>query len=100
MNYKDTLNLPQTKFSMKANLPNKEPVILEDWQKADLYGLIRKKSTGRPKYILHDGPPYANGNIHIGHALNKTLKDIAVNLRLCLDTTHPMCRGGIVTGFP
>ncbi len=70
MNYKDTLNLPKTDFSMKANLPQKEPIMLKDWEKKDIYGLIRKASKGKKRFILHDGPPYANGNIHMGHALN------------------------------
>ena len=81
MDYKSTLNLPRTKFAMKADLPKREPVFLKNWQDMDIYGLIRKESKGRPKYILHDGPPYANGDIHIGHALNKTLKDIIVKYK-------------------
>ncbi|MFH0913573.1 MAG: isoleucine--tRNA ligase [Candidatus Omnitrophota bacterium] len=81
MDYKDTLNLPQTKFSMKADLPKREPVFLKAWQDTGFYQLLRKKSKGKPKYILHDGPPYANGDIHIGHALNKTLKDIIVKYK-------------------
>ncbi len=81
MDYKSTLNLPQTKFAMKADLPKKEPVFLKAWQDMDIYRLIRRKYKGRPKYILHDGPPYANGDIHIGHALNKTLKDIIVKYK-------------------
>lgn len=79
--YKSTLNLPQTKFPMKADLPKREPEFLKDWQDKNLYRLIREKSNGRKKYILHDGPPYANGDIHIGHALNKTLKDIVVKYK-------------------
>jgi isoleucyl-tRNA synthetase len=79
--YKDTLNLPQTKFPMKADLPRREPLLLEEWKGKDLYALLRAKSKGLPKYILHDGPPYANGDIHIGHALNKTLKDIIVKYK-------------------
>jgi len=81
MDYKSTLNLPQSKFSMKADLPKREPGFLKKWQDTDIYGLIRKKSTNKGKYILHDGPPYANGDIHIGHALNKTLKDIIVKYK-------------------
>ena len=76
--YKKTLNLPQTSFAMKANLPQNEPKRLEQWRGMNLYQRIREKSAGRPKFVLHDGPPYANGRIHIGHALNKTLKDIVV----------------------
>ena len=73
---KSQINLPKTAFSMKANLPNKEPGIIEYWQKINLYEKLRKKSKGKEKFILHDGPPYANGNIHMGTALNKILKDI------------------------
>lgn len=79
--YKSTLNLPQAKFSMKADLPKREPSFLKAWQDANIYQLIREKLAGKPKYILHDGPPYANGDIHIGHALNKTLKDIIVKFK-------------------
>ena len=81
MDYKSTLNLPRTKFSMKADLPKREPVFLKAWQDKGIYRLIREKSKGKPKYILHDGPPYANGDIHIGHALNKILKDIIVKYK-------------------
>jgi isoleucyl-tRNA synthetase len=77
-NYKDTLNLPQTSFPMKANLAQREPEMLKAWEIQDLHAVIRAKSAGKPKYILHDGPPYANGHIHIGHALNKVLKDLIV----------------------
>jgi len=81
MDYKSTLNLPKTAFPMKADLPKREPQILQEWIKKDIYQLIRRKSQGHPKYILHDGPPYANGDIHIGHVLNKTLKDIIVKFK-------------------
>lgn len=81
MDYQKTLNLPKTGFSMKAGLVQKEPQILADWQKKNLYQSIRQKSEGKPSFILHDGPPYANGNIHIGHALNKVLKDIVVKYK-------------------
>ncbi len=76
IDYSKTLYLPQTDFPMRAGLPEKEPQIVARWQEMDLYKLQREDAAGRPKYVLHDGPPYANGNIHIGHALNKTLKDI------------------------
>ncbi len=79
--YKATLNLPKTDFPMKADLPKREPLLLKSWQEKDIYRLIREKSRGRKKYILHDGPPYANGDIHIGHVLNKTLKDIVVKYK-------------------
>src|SRR6202047_1815739 len=74
--YSETLFLPKTDFPMRAGLPQKEPEILARWQKLDIYGKLRAASSGRRKFILHDGPPYANGNIHIGHALNKILKDV------------------------
>src|SRR5246127_928188 len=74
--YSETLFLPKTGFPMRAGLPQKEPEILARWQKLDLYARLRAAAAGRPRFILHDGPPYANGNIHIGHALNKILKDV------------------------
>ncbi len=79
--YKETLNLPQTDFQMKARLSQKEPEMLKKWEEAGLYDKIKEAGKDRPKYILHDGPPYANGHIHLGHALNKTLKDIVVKSR-------------------
>jgi len=78
MDYKDTLNLPRTDFPMKANLPVREPELLKKWDEMGLYGLLREQAKGRPRYILHDGPPYANGHIHLGTALNKILKDMIV----------------------
>lgn len=80
MDYKETLNLPQTDFPMKANLVQKEPELLKKWEEQDLYGKIRETFAGKPKYVFHDGPPYANGHIHMGHALNKTLKDFIVKI--------------------
>ncbi len=79
--YKNSLNLPQTSFPMRADLPKREPLLLKEWYDSGIYQLIRENSKGRPKYTLHDGPPYANGDIHIGHALNKTLKDIIVKYK-------------------
>ena len=79
--YRDTVFLPKTAFGMKAGLPQKEPELLKRWADMDLYGKLREQSVGRPKYVLHDGPPYANGNLHIGHALNKILKDIVTRSR-------------------
>ncbi|MBN9036116.1 MAG: isoleucine--tRNA ligase [Rhizobiales bacterium] len=76
LDYSRTLYLPQTEFPMRAGLPEKEPQIVARWQEMGLYRLLREDAAGRPKYVLHDGPPYANGNIHIGHALNKILKDV------------------------
>ena len=81
MEYKKTLNLPKTKFPMKANLAKREPEQLNAWEENHLYENIRQTSKGRELFILHDGPPYANGNIHIGTALNKILKDIIVRSR-------------------
>jgi isoleucyl-tRNA synthetase len=81
MDYQKTLNLPKTDFSMKAGLAQREPGVLAAWEKSGLYAAIRAKSAGKPAFILHDGPPYANGNIHIGHALNKILKDFIVKYK-------------------
>ncbi len=80
MDYKETLNLPQTDFPMKANLVRREPEMLSRWETEGTYQLIREKAAGRPKYVFHDGPPYANGHIHMGHALNKVLKDFVVKI--------------------
>ena len=74
--YRDTVFLPQTSFPMRGDLPKKEPQILARWDAMDLWGKLRAASNGRPKFILHDGPPYANGHLHIGHALNKIHKDV------------------------
>ncbi|HNL25070.1 MAG TPA: class I tRNA ligase family protein, partial [Pseudomonadales bacterium] len=79
--YKETLNLPKTSFPMKANLAQREPQLLKQWQTQQLYRQIRQASAGRPRYLLHDGPPYANGEIHLGHAVNKVLKDIIVKAK-------------------
>ena len=81
MEYQKTLNLPQTDFAMKAGLVYKEPQILAGWQKDEIYKRIRQKAQDCPPFILHDGPPYANGHIHIGHALNKILKDMIVKYK-------------------
>jgi len=98
--YKKTLNLPQTSFAMKANLPQNEPKRLEQWRGMNLYELIRRKSEGRPKFVLHDGPPYSNGRIHIGHALNKTLKDIVVKSKTMLGYDSPYVPGWDCHGLP
>ncbi len=81
MDYKATLNLPRTAFPMRANLPQREPEFLRRWEAMDLYGRMRQRAAGRPRWILHDGPPYANGHIHMGTALNKVLKDLVVKSR-------------------
>ena len=98
--YKKTLNLPQTTFAMKANLPQNEPARLEQWKSANIYELIRRKSAGRPKFVLHDGPPYANGRIHIGHALNKIIKDIVVKSRTMMGYDSPYVPGWDCHGLP
>lgn len=98
--YKDTLNLPQTDFPMKADLPKREPVRLLQWQQADLYAQIRAKKAGKPQFILHDGPPYANANIHMGTALNKTLKDIIVKSKTLSGFDAPYVPGWDCHGLP
>ena len=78
MDYKNTIITPKTDFPMRAGLPTREPPMLEHWNKIDVYSLLLKKNEGKPAFILHDGPPFSNGDIHMGHALNKTLKDFIV----------------------
>ena len=85
MEIKDSITLPKTEFSMKADLPNKEPDILNNWIKNDIYKKLREQSSSKEKFILHDGPPYANGHLHMGHALNKILKDIIVKYQQLLN---------------
>ncbi|MCM8778322.1 MAG: isoleucine--tRNA ligase [Candidatus Omnitrophica bacterium] len=98
--YKNTLNLPRTEFPMKANLPQKEPQILEFWEANNIYEKIKELRKNRPKYILHDGPPYANGDIHLGHALNKTLKDIVVRFYNMQGFAVPFIPGWDCHGLP
>ncbi len=98
--YKDTVFLPKTDFPMKAGLANKEPAILERWQNIELYEKLRKAREGREKFIFHDGPPYANGNIHIGHSLNKTLKDLVVRSQNMLGKDAPFVPGWDCHGLP
>jgi isoleucyl-tRNA synthetase len=90
---KSTLNLPETAFPMKANLPQNEPARLAGWTAQDLYGQIRTARAGSPKYILHDGPPYANGAIHLGHALNKCIKDFVVKTKTMAGFDAPYVPG-------
>jgi isoleucyl-tRNA synthetase len=97
---KSTLNLPQTAFPMKANLPQNEPARLEAWQQSDLYAQIRAARAGHPKYILHDGPPYANGAIHLGHALNKCIKDFVVKTKTMAGFDAPYVPGWDCHGLP
>lgn len=98
--YKPTLNLPQTDFPMKANLSQREPEMLKHWEKINLYQQIRKARKGKNKFILHDGPPYANGNIHIGHAVNKILKDIIVKSKTLNNLDAPYVPGWDCHGLP
>ncbi|MBU1754384.1 isoleucine--tRNA ligase [bacterium] len=100
MNYRDTLNLPQTTFPMKANLKDMEPRIQGFWDELEVYDLMCEKNTGKPKYILHDGPPYANGHIHMGHALNKILKDIIVKYKAMSGFDAPFVPGWDCHGMP
>lgn len=100
MDYKETLNLPGTDFPMKANLANKEPVMLKKWEEENIYGRMRELSEGKEKFILHDGPPYANGNIHIGHALNKILKDIIIKSKQMSGFDAPYVPGWDCHGLP
>lgn len=98
--YKQTLNLPDTTFAMRANLAQREPQMLANWTQADLYGQIRAAKKGKKTFILHDGPPYANGNIHIGHAVNKILKDIIVKAKTLADFDAPYVPGWDCHGLP
>jgi isoleucyl-tRNA synthetase len=100
MNYKETLNLPRTDFPMKADLPQREPLLLKRWDDLDLYGRLRARSRGRPRFLLHDGPPYANGHIHLGHALNKILKDIIIKSRQMMGHDCPYVPGWDCHGLP
>jgi isoleucyl-tRNA synthetase len=98
--YKDTLNLPKTAFPMKASLAQREPQRLKQWQEIGLYEQIRQECAGRPKFILHDGPPYANGDLHVGHAVNKILKDIIVKSRTLDGYDAPYVPGWDCHGLP
>ena len=98
--YKTTLNLPDTKFPMRANLPQREPGMLDSWYKEDLYGAIRAARRGRKSFILHDGPPYANGNIHLGHSVNKILKDIILKAKTLSGYDAPYIPGWDCHGLP
>lgn len=100
VDYKATLNLPQTDFAMKANLAVREAKWLDDWYADDIYQQIRASRIGKKKYILHDGPPYANGSIHLGHAVNKVLKDIIVKSRVMDGMDAPYVPGWDCHGLP
>ncbi|SIQ80682.1 isoleucine--tRNA ligase [Marinobacterium stanieri] len=98
--YKATLNLPETAFPMRGNLPKREPGWLEHWDKIDLYGQLRAEGKGRKSFILHDGPPYANGNIHIGHAVNKVIKDMIIKSKTLSGFDAPYVPGWDCHGLP
>src|SRR5215470_2445234 len=98
--YSETLFLPQTEFPMRAGLPQREPEIMARWEKGDLYGQLRAAAKGRDKFVLHDGPPYANGNIHIGHALNKILKDVVTRSQQMLGHDSNYVPGWDCHGLP
>jgi isoleucyl-tRNA synthetase len=98
--YKDTLNLPDTPFPMRGDLPKREPQWVAEWQRKKLYQRIREIGAGRPRFVLHDGPPYANGDIHIGHAVNKILKDIIVRSKTLSGFDAPYVPGWDCHGLP
>ena len=98
--YKHTLNLPKTAFPMRANLAQREPKMLERWEAEDYVGQVREASRGRPTFVLHDGPPYANGDIHIGHVVNKTIKDMIVKSRQLAGFDAPYVPGWDCHGLP
>src|SRR5213079_1876467 len=97
---KSSINLPKTSFPMKANLPQNEPKLLAKWAEMRLYDLIRQARSGAPAYVLHDGPPYANGPIHLGHALNKCLKDFIVKSKNMAGFDAPYIPGWDCHGLP
>ena len=98
--YDSTLNLPKTLFEMRAGLPKKEPAMLKDWEENDLYNNLMKHNEGKPQFILHDGPPYANGNIHMGTALNKIIKDIIIRDKNMEGFQAPYVPGFDTHGLP
>ena len=98
--YKHTISLPETAFPMRGDLPKREPAMLAAWQRDGLYARIREHAAGRPRFVLHDGPPYANGAIHIGHAVNKVLKDIVVKSKLLAGFDAPYVPGWDCHGLP
>ncbi|MEE1331908.1 MAG: class I tRNA ligase family protein, partial [Gemmiger formicilis] len=99
-NYNDTIHKMQTPFEMRAGLPKKEPKMLEDWEQNHVYEQMIKNNEGKPQYILHDGPPYANGNIHMGTALNKIIKDIIIRYKNMSGFQAPYVPGYDTHGLP
>ena len=100
MEYKDTLLMPKTEFPMRGNLPKREPEIQEKWEDMNIYKLVQEKTKDRPMFVLHDGPPYANGDIHMGHALNKVLKDFIVRYKSMSGYNAPYVPGWDTHGLP
>ena len=100
MEYKKTLLMPQTAFPMRGNLPNKEPKMQEEWDEAGLYEQVQARTKDRPLFVLHDGPPYANGDLHMGHALNKILKDFIVKFKSMTGYNAPYVPGWDTHGLP
>ncbi|WP_442599428.1 isoleucine--tRNA ligase [Neobacillus sp. D3-1R] len=100
MDFKDTLLMPQTEFPMRGNLPKREPEIQDKWNEMDIYKKVQERTAGRPMYVLHDGPPYANGDIHMGHALNKILKDFIVRFKSMSGFQAPYVPGWDTHGLP
>ncbi|EDL62612.1 isoleucyl-tRNA synthetase, partial [Bacillus sp. SG-1] len=100
MNYKDTLLMPKTEFPMRGNLPKREPEMQEKWNEMDIYKKVQERTEGRPLFILHDGPPYANGDLHMGHALNKVLKDFIVRYKSMSGYNAPYVPGWDTHGLP
>ena len=98
--YNSTLNLPATEFPMRGNLPKREPETLKKWEDERLYYKMIEKNKGKPSFILHDGPPYANGEIHLGHALNKSLKDFIVKYKNMTGFCAPYVPGWDTHGLP
>ncbi|WP_096189202.1 isoleucine--tRNA ligase [Evansella halocellulosilytica] len=100
MDYKDTLLMPKTDFPMRGNLPNREPKMQQEWNEQDIYSKVQERTKGRPMFVLHDGPPYANGDLHMGHALNKILKDFIVRYKSMTGFHAPYVPGWDTHGLP
>ena len=100
MDWKATLNLPRTEFPMKANLAQREPATVKRWAEERVYERLLEQNAGRPRFVLHDGPPYANGHIHLGTALNKVLKDVIVKHRAMTGRRAPYVPGWDCHGLP
>ena len=100
MEYKNTLLMPKTEFPMRGNLPKREPAMQEKWAEMNIYEKVQEHTKGRPLFVLHDGPPYANGDIHMGHALNKVLKDFIVRYKSMTGFCAPYVPGWDTHGLP